>query len=315
MLAHAAEFREHRRGDVVIRQGELATEAFILIAGECSIHVEDGPYDDDDGYDVPAPAGYLQPGDSFGELALIMESQRRSATIVACSECVWLLAIPKNFYLAAAEDDDSFESTTKSRANFLCNCPVFERMGSTALHALSYVASVHEYDSGTILAREGSVSDQITLVWGGTCTTFKRVHNKRNQFAVTGLLRKHSVFGQDSALHRKPQSASVVASTAVTVLQLSRFDLSRRMDRSAHDMLLACHDEAELYDDDVLQSMNKRTQWEHYKTSLVQALAPRAMDYRTIRGARSIEPSSVVPKQGSMSIRRNSRRETDDTHV
>ena len=72
-LAKATEDLEFEAGKVLAREGEIGHEFFVLVDGEVSVTK--------DGEEVRR----LGPGDFFGEIALVWESPRRTATVAAAT--------------------------------------------------------------------------------------------------------------------------------------------------------------------------------------------------------------------------------------
>jgi CRP-like cAMP-binding protein len=73
-LAKVTEDLEFDEGKVLAREGEIGQEFFVILEGD--VGVERG------GSEI----GSLGPGDFFGEIALIWESARRTATVTAKSQ-------------------------------------------------------------------------------------------------------------------------------------------------------------------------------------------------------------------------------------
>ena len=72
-LAMATEDLEVEAGKVLAREGEIGQEFFVIVDGEVSVTK--------DGEEIRR----LGPGDFFGEIALIWDSPRRTATVTAAS--------------------------------------------------------------------------------------------------------------------------------------------------------------------------------------------------------------------------------------
>jgi CRP/FNR family transcriptional regulator, cyclic AMP receptor protein len=81
-LAETARIRTYHRGEVIVREGEMATGCFIIASGRVEVLR---------GVDDPQPAilGTLEGGEFFGEMAVI-DDHPRSATVRALeeTECV-----------------------------------------------------------------------------------------------------------------------------------------------------------------------------------------------------------------------------------
>jgi CRP/FNR family transcriptional regulator, cyclic AMP receptor protein len=70
-LAKVTEDLEVEEGKVLAREGEIGQEFFVIVEGEVSV-TKDG-----------AEIRTLGPGDFFGEIALVYEPARRTATVTA----------------------------------------------------------------------------------------------------------------------------------------------------------------------------------------------------------------------------------------
>lgn len=72
-LARVTEDLEVEEGKVLAREGDLGSEFFVIVDGEVEVS-KDG-----------APLGRLSSGEFFGEIALIWDSARRTATVTAAT--------------------------------------------------------------------------------------------------------------------------------------------------------------------------------------------------------------------------------------
>src|SRR5919109_5449803 len=72
-LAKRTEDLEVEDGKVLAREGDLGSEFFVIVDGEVTV-TKDG-----------SEVRRLGPGDFFGEIALIVDSPRRTATVTAAS--------------------------------------------------------------------------------------------------------------------------------------------------------------------------------------------------------------------------------------
>jgi len=77
-IADALQRRSYQEGDVIIREGELGDEFFVVLHGECVVTVQTGPDD------IQEHRRYYS-GDLFGERALLQQTVR-AATITATSQ-------------------------------------------------------------------------------------------------------------------------------------------------------------------------------------------------------------------------------------
>jgi CRP-like cAMP-binding protein len=84
-LAKATEDLEVEEGKVLAREGDLGREFFVIVDGEVSV-TKDG-----------AELRRLGPGDFFGEIALVYENPRRTATVTAATPLRFFVLTRQSF--------------------------------------------------------------------------------------------------------------------------------------------------------------------------------------------------------------------------
>jgi CRP/FNR family transcriptional regulator, cyclic AMP receptor protein len=84
-LAKVTEDLEVEPGKVLAREGEIGMEFFVIVDGDVSISK--------DGTEIRT----LGPGDFFGEIALIWESPRRTATVTAATPLRFFVLTRQSF--------------------------------------------------------------------------------------------------------------------------------------------------------------------------------------------------------------------------
>ena len=84
-LAKATEDLEVEEGKVLTREGDLGREFFVIVDGDVSVTK--------DGDEIRA----LGPGDFFGEIALVYEDARRTATVTAKSPLRFFVLTRQSF--------------------------------------------------------------------------------------------------------------------------------------------------------------------------------------------------------------------------
>jgi CRP-like cAMP-binding protein len=84
-LAKATEDLEVEEGKVLMREGDLGREFFVIVEGDVSVTR--------DGNEVRR----LGPGDFFGEIALIYENARRTATVTSASHLRFFVLTRQSF--------------------------------------------------------------------------------------------------------------------------------------------------------------------------------------------------------------------------
>lgn len=84
-LAKATEDLEVDEGKVLTREGDLGREFFVIVEGEVSVTK--------DGQEIRR----LGPGDFFGEIALVWEPARRTATVTAAAPLRFFVLTRQSF--------------------------------------------------------------------------------------------------------------------------------------------------------------------------------------------------------------------------
>ena len=84
-LAKATEDLEVEEGKVLTREGDLGREFFVIVDGDVSVM--------QDGNEIRR----LGPGDFFGEIALIYDNARRTATVTAASPLRFFVLTRQSF--------------------------------------------------------------------------------------------------------------------------------------------------------------------------------------------------------------------------
>ena len=89
-LRSAFRVRRTEAGEIVVREGDSADMLFVLVSGEVQVvknYLEPGAQTVD----------ILAPGSFFGEMALVGDEARRSATVVTSEECHFVTLDRENF--------------------------------------------------------------------------------------------------------------------------------------------------------------------------------------------------------------------------
>ena len=100
-LLELIELRHHGAGEVVCAEGEPGRHLFIVRSGQVEVTKQgqwEGP---------PTHLARLGAGDCFGEMSLI-DVQRRSATVITCTETELYVLSNKDFYTLYTYDPEAY---------------------------------------------------------------------------------------------------------------------------------------------------------------------------------------------------------------
>jgi CRP-like cAMP-binding protein len=110
VLGTFMERQSFEAGDVIVREGEIGDDLFLIESGNADVQVASGR-------DVPIHVATLGPGDFFGEIALLTGAERMADVVAATA--MGVLRLTKDaftLYLAhATEVDRQITRTAMSR--------------------------------------------------------------------------------------------------------------------------------------------------------------------------------------------------------
>ena len=162
--------KEFKKGDVVIKQGDVGSQFYVVESGELNIHVTvKGEGKGEVGSQVKV--GEYSKGSAFGELALIFGSPR-AATITATSDCT-LWSIERLEYRSVISQL-RYEQHVEKNA-FLRTCvvsdgrPFYEIFDASQVEDLTIATKVDTYEEGAVILREGEMGDTFYV----SCMNYK----------------------------------------------------------------------------------------------------------------------------------------------
>lgn len=191
-----AQFIFAKPGEVIVRQGELDTEFYIVIQGIASAYLAD------DSGKSKLLCSYGQ-NDFFGEMSAISH-QPRSATVKADSPCM-LLKIDITLFQNVFEDKtSSFAKIIDERyreralAFHLLTAPIFAGSEQSDLAKIADMAELVSFNKDALVAAQGKNVDAVYLVRSGII--------KRSKIAASGeevvhdYLCDNSSFGEQALI-------------------------------------------------------------------------------------------------------------------
>jgi CRP-like cAMP-binding protein len=222
-----------KKGEVVIRQGDMGREFYVVESGKLSEQVESGVSK----ARVYARGGELSEqvesgvskarvyarGDAFGEVALVFGSPSL-ATITAMTDVrVWILE--RNVYSSVISSIRREQYQEKQE--FLRECvvgdrPFFNIFDSHQIEDLAIAAKVDNFEEGEVILREGEIVETFYIVRSGTVERFKT--NRAGHEDKAGTIDGGKVFGTTALLKGVGSQYTYRASTRVKVFYLTRHD-------------------------------------------------------------------------------------------
>jgi len=213
-LAGRVLLRQYPKGKAVFRQGQAADAFYVVRKGEVQIVEED-----------PATGSArvlktLHRGESFGELALMMETVR-SATARASADSELFVVDRATFdrLLADMASVPEFQPTLQQLAE-LRAMPAFSHLESAQLQDLLAHGGWVTLAPGDVLMEEGEVGDDFFAISSGKVNILRGGE-------VVDTAGAGEYVGEVALLFDVPRTATVVAYTAVRAFRLDRAGFDR----------------------------------------------------------------------------------------
>jgi CRP-like cAMP-binding protein/Fe-S-cluster-containing dehydrogenase component len=258
----AVVLRRFRKGEIICRQGEYGSTAFLILEGQAEAFLEadhnqreekpsvwqrfaglftrsqgdDPPRRDsipiDASIDLPmnSRTAELGPGDLFGEMSCISHYPR-SATVQAVTDCVVLemlrnvleMMLERNQGMRALLDSNYRSRTLKSH---LRAAKIFASVSEEFLGGIAERAELLRVRKGEVICSQGTVADSLYLVRTGFV---KVIEDRTEGEVVLAYLGRGGCFGEAGLLDGGSRTATVVA--------LETTDLVRVRDRDFEEVV------------------------------------------------------------------------------
>jgi cAMP-dependent protein kinase regulator len=197
-------------GQIIIKQGDTGDDFYVVKDGTCDVYVND----------PPKHVMTIEPGGSFGELALIY-GKPRAATVKARTN-VHCWAVDRNTYKRVLMD-----TTLRKRLlykQFLERVPLLQSMTEYERLTVADAVETVEYNDGETIIRQGDPGDAFYILVEGEVIC-RREMPKVEQ--VVNKLHPADYFGEIALLTAQPRAASVVANGPVKCIKLDRERFNR----------------------------------------------------------------------------------------
>ena len=202
--------------DVVIQEGTQ---------GDCLYVVGSGTLSCSKIFPGKTDATFLkayQPGEAFGELALLYNAPR-AATITANEDCLlWKL------------DRDTFNHIVKDASSkrrekyeaFLAKVQIFETMEPYERSKLADAFNESSVAAGETIIREGEPGNELFLLQSGSAIATKTLQAGQPPQQVMEY-KVGDYFGERALIKNEPRAANVIAQTDCTLVSMDRHSVKR----------------------------------------------------------------------------------------
>ncbi|WP_181160996.1 cyclic nucleotide-binding domain-containing protein [Labrys okinawensis] len=101
----------------------------------------------------------------------------------------------------------------------LRDVPMFAALDTPRLKLIAFTCERISFEQDEILFRQGDIADAAYVILSGTADAFMELPGERLHLSTTG---RHSIIGEMGLISGAPRSATVVATTDVTVLKIAK---------------------------------------------------------------------------------------------
>ncbi|KAK3268360.1 hypothetical protein CYMTET_23130 [Cymbomonas tetramitiformis] len=198
------------KGDFLCREGEMGYTFFILKAGKVTIFKESEQQ--------CSVMHVAHPYESFGELAL-MNNSERTASCVATTDRVECLTLMRQHFekllgpLRAVLARNAHEKVLKK-------CKQLQALPEEDLKVLARQFEEEEYLGGDAIITEGEVGHKFFVVMKGEVVITKTLPDGTKKELLR--LKQGSEFGERALLYDEPRAASVIATEDTTCIYITR---------------------------------------------------------------------------------------------
>lgn len=191
-------------GEVILWQGSSGDQFYILDKGHCEV-IKDNKR-----------IAFINPGKSFGEMALLNNAVRQ-ATVRATQSCrLWCLSRRDFREVAAAQERAKLEE----KLRFLKTIELFEKLVDSSLERIAEVMIMKTYQLGDKIIRQGDVGDCFYMISTGRVTVTQSSFGSSPVELVR--LGPGKSFGELALIEDAPRKATVTATTLVTCWTVDR---------------------------------------------------------------------------------------------
>ncbi|KAM3128696.1 cAMP-dependent protein kinase type I-alpha regulatory subunit [Paramecium bursaria] len=214
IVINAMEVIQVAKGTQIIKQGDDGDNLYVVDQGQldCS-KLKNG---------IQQFLKTYQPGESFGELALLYNAPR-AATIIANVDCV-LFQLDRLTFNHIVKDA-AFQKRGRYE-EFLARVDILQELDPYSRLQIADALRSKSYHPGDYIVKEGDEGSCFYLLEQGEAIATK-ILNQSQPPQVVYQYKAGDYFGEIALLRNSPRAASVIAQSAVTVVYLNRNSFKR----------------------------------------------------------------------------------------
>ena len=216
IVVDAMEERKTFKSEVVIKEGDQGDCLFVVSTGTLSCTKVFS------GNTEPTFLKRYEPGEAFGELALLYNAPR-AATITADNECT-LYALDRGTFNHIVKD--AAIRKREKYENFLKKIPLLETMDDYERTQVAECFRDAEFKAGDIIIKEGDEGKNMYFLLSGQAFAQKELVPGEGPKEVKAY-QEGDYFGELALLSNKPRAASVLARVDCTCVSMDRHSFKR----------------------------------------------------------------------------------------
>jgi len=205
-----------KAGDQVIKEGEDGDNLYVVEKGTLTC-TKVFP-----GNSEPTFLKEYNPGEAFGELALLYNAPR-AATIVAKTDAE-LWALDRRTFGAIVKD--SAQKKREQYEEFLKKVPILSNIDAYETNKIADAITEKWFNEGEYVIREGEEGNDFCMVMEGTAQATKTIEPGKPPKPVLDY-KTGDYFGERALIKNEPRAANIVATSRLHVVSLERGSFRR----------------------------------------------------------------------------------------
>jgi cAMP-dependent protein kinase regulator len=212
------EEKRFKAGDYAIKQGDDGNELFVVENGTLSC------YKVFSGQTQPTFLKKYEPGDAFGELALLYNAPRAASIIADGPSLLWCLDRDTFNHIVK----DSSRKRREKYENFLTQVKILEKMEPYERSVLSDAFVEESFTAGDTVIKVGEEGTKFFLVEEGELVATKALSAHEEAKEVMRY-KAGDYFGERALLKNEPRAANVIAKSDCKLVSVDRHSFKRLM--------------------------------------------------------------------------------------
>ena len=211
-LIHHMWFASVQRGTVLIREGDVGDNLYVLMQGKINVYIRG-----DDGKTQRKVDSFDTPGRCFGELALLYNTPRNATVIAKTDAHLWVL---DRITFRRIMRNVTAHGIKKHRM-MLRRVPLFESLGKEIMNKLAEATELLSFKDNDMITKQGDKPDGFYFVISGLVHVVRKLEDGASY--IVNQLQDGDYFGERALIEKTPRSASVVSVGPVEVGKLDKY--------------------------------------------------------------------------------------------